>query len=689
MKKERIIVPEGIRYLSDWEDYKLSNFSFPHILNKVLTGCGFTEYCLTNNQPLVLGSPRRFLLENKEDQHPGEVYYARNDFEEVVDYELDLSVDDLRACNKIERAQNLELFKKRAEDFKDNLNNYLNNCLITGKIPKILVTYDSFKLVKEVLKDRGFLYDFQVVIDEFQSIFIDSRFKAGTELELLYHLQDLQKICFVSATPMLDVYLEKLDEFKDLPYFELDWKTADPGRVINPMLNVKFVRSLNEEAESVVQSYLKGKFDTRLDAKTGGFIESTEAVIFMNSVSAVCQVIRTNFLHIDQCNVLCAKTAENEKKVRAAFNQVLKKEHKNEYNIPRVPSKMPVIGSIPKKGERHKMFTLCTRTVYLGADFYSTCARTFIFSDANIECLAVDISMDLEQILGRQRLTENLWRDEASLFVRTIKDDYKIPREEFDAWLTEKVRKTNSLLEIYNEVTGGLKKHDLADKFLDANLIKHYRKDYIGVNKHAGNDLLPQFNNLVLVAEQRAFDIQQIDYADRFNVFSALKKEDFQSTKEEVIEFAREFNSIKNVSQKLKCLVEFGEKEDITPEDIKKLFNLIPGKYKDYYTLLGPDRIRANSYHESELKKEWIKLHTVDGTVSLKTRILETFEVGERYSKEDIKEALREIYKNLNYNKTPKATDLSEWYILKRVYISERKKNGFEILGLKEDVIPD
>lgn len=50
------------------------------------------------------------------------------------------------------------------------------------------------------------------------------------------------------------------------------------------------------------------------------------------------------------------------------------------------------------------MFTFCTRTVYLGADFYSLCARSFIFSDSNIDSLAVDISEDLPQILGRQRL---------------------------------------------------------------------------------------------------------------------------------------------------------------------------------------------------------------------------------------------------------------------------------------------
>ena len=43
MKKQKIIVPKDVRYISEWKDYRLEDYNFPHILNKVLTGCGFTE----------------------------------------------------------------------------------------------------------------------------------------------------------------------------------------------------------------------------------------------------------------------------------------------------------------------------------------------------------------------------------------------------------------------------------------------------------------------------------------------------------------------------------------------------------------------------------------------------------------------------------------------------------------------
>jgi hypothetical protein len=57
MEKHKIIVPKGIRYVGEinpetgkrvWEDYKLEDYDFKHILNKKLTGCGFTEYCIKN-----------------------------------------------------------------------------------------------------------------------------------------------------------------------------------------------------------------------------------------------------------------------------------------------------------------------------------------------------------------------------------------------------------------------------------------------------------------------------------------------------------------------------------------------------------------------------------------------------------------------------------------------------------------
>ena len=51
MDKVILKVPAGIQYISDWKDYQ-----FPKgqcIVNKGVTGCGYTEMCLTNSKNVV------------------------------------------------------------------------------------------------------------------------------------------------------------------------------------------------------------------------------------------------------------------------------------------------------------------------------------------------------------------------------------------------------------------------------------------------------------------------------------------------------------------------------------------------------------------------------------------------------------------------------------------------------------
>ncbi|MBR2247553.1 MAG: hypothetical protein IJ880_11065, partial [Bacilli bacterium] len=60
MEKHVIIVPPMIRYIGDWEEFKLPGH--PHIMDKQIPGCGFTEWCLTNKQDVILCSPRNMLI---------------------------------------------------------------------------------------------------------------------------------------------------------------------------------------------------------------------------------------------------------------------------------------------------------------------------------------------------------------------------------------------------------------------------------------------------------------------------------------------------------------------------------------------------------------------------------------------------------------------------------------------------
>ena len=117
MDKFILDVPAGIRYISDWEGFELPEF--PHIIDKQVTGCGFTEWAITSNINMIIASPRVILLENKAEQHPGEVFYARNDLDSVLNVDRDLT-KALSNIKKTEKEQeklkkDLDKRKKKSE----------------------------------------------------------------------------------------------------------------------------------------------------------------------------------------------------------------------------------------------------------------------------------------------------------------------------------------------------------------------------------------------------------------------------------------------------------------------------------------------------------------------------------------------------------------------------------------------
>ena len=319
------------------------------------------------------------------------------------------------------------------------------------------------------------------------------------------------------------------------------------------------------------------------------------------------------------------------------------------------------------------MFTFCTRTVYLGADFYSLCARSFIFSDSNIDSLAVDISEDLPQILGRQRLFENPWKNEATFYYRSTCDYRKVSQEEFDKELERKKKATSDLLLAFNSTPDNAKL-TLAKTYQENTQSYNYKNNYIAVNEHQGGTLIPVLNNLVLVNEIRAFRIQQIDYKDRFTVFSTihntLSSDDIINQK--VSEFLGEYQKLGTFKAKLKMLCEYGFNDQVIGVVLDQIGE--HDNIKSYYISLGPERLKALGYNRYDIEKEL-------GIVTFSYELLESsiyseFKVGDKLTLSSIKDRLGYLYSNINYDATPKAKDLENYFEVKPIVMYERKENG-------------
>ena len=663
------VVPRGIRFISELgTDFRFYKLPVKCIINKQLPGCGFTEYCLRGPENVILCSPRKMLLKNKKDQHGRDVYLVINELEKEVAIDKDLS--------KIDKSQ---IFMEKMDEIvhgKDTVYNrlmneikdYLNERKYLGDKPaKILVTYDSYRIVKDILESLGIFQSFYTIIDEFQTILHDSKFKSNTELDFLYHLHQSHSALFVSATPMLEEYLNMLDEFNDLPYINMDWASQDPTRVLKPSLKVLTMKSVGTKLPEIIDSYKSGNFESAIRMVNGypTRVISDEAVFYVNSVNHIVSIIKKCDLQPEEVNILCSDTPENLKRIQKRLGKGF------------------TIGDVPLKGVKPKMFTFCTRTVYLGADFYSTCARSFIFSDSNIDSLAVDISEDLPQILGRQRLFKNPWKNEAIFYYRSTCDYRKISQEEFDKEIERKKRSTNNLLSAFSTALDDAK-YDLAKTYQKNTKSYNYKDDYIAVNEHRGGTLIPVLNNLVLVNEIRAFRIQQIDYKDRFTVFStihnSLSSDDIINQK--VSEFLREYQKLGTFKSKLKYLCEYGFSDEVIGVVLDQIGE--HDNIKSYYISLGSQKLRALGYDKYKIEKEL-------GIVTFSYELLESsiyseFKVGDKLTLSSIKDRLDYLYKSISYTATPKATDLEKFFEIKNssIYEDGKKIKCYTLLKKKE-----
>jgi hypothetical protein len=226
-------------------------------------------------------------------------------------------------------------------------------------------------------------------------------------------------------------------------------------------------------------------------------------------------------------------------------------------------------------------------------------------------------------------------------------------------------------------------KHDLAEKYQKDAKVSNYKDDYVAVNEHDGLDIVPVFNNLMMISDMRSYEIQQIDYADRFRVFNNLGEniEDFCL-------FSKTINKIEELSlftDKMKYIysLDFGS-------DFMKLIldNLSDSSYAKYYYSIPKERAGTLNYQKGNLEKEYNSLKSFSVNVdSILNEIKNKFQVGNKYTKSDIKEILRSIYESNGYSKTPKASDLEEYFDVSKCQITNRetgkRDHGFLIIKLK------
>ena len=155
----------------------------------------------------------------------------------------------------------------------------------------------------------------------------------------------------------------------------------------------------------------------------------------------------------------------------------------------------------------------------------------------------------------------------------------------------------------------------------------------------------------------------------------------------------QEFENQQFFNNKMRYLYSLHMDEDIAKQVLNNIYDT---HYSKYYWTIPAGRAGTLHYQKGELEKEYqaimhpelVKENTnSENRKAAGEKILNYFKPDNKYLKSDIKETLRKIYESVGYNKTPKASDLEEYFEIKecKITISTGKQdNGFKILKLKE-----
>ena len=618
MHKITLNVPEGIRYLSDW--HNLWNTLLPegqhYILNKRICGCGATEAYLRSGRKVILASPRKHLLYNKYSQHLSDNLH-------LYRYQGDKK----------------RYFENTGNTEKDILafNNELGRYIQAGG-RKILTTYDSLGKIQEVLISSGeCLQEWTVVVDEFQSMFCDCQYKATTEYEFSMILGMFSTVVYLSATPFLESYLDMTGQFGGLTVYELLW----PANMtqIPEVEVIKSRKSVASLCARLVDDYRKGNGKSIL--VDGGKFIAGEAVFYINSISEIKKIILENNIRPEEANIICSSKPENIRKL-----DELSRETGMKFRI----------GDIPQKGELHKMFTFCTSTVYIGADFYSTNAYSYIFANPRISSMTVDVSVDLQQIIGRQRLEENPFRNSATLYFNTRES--RVDRQALEEAVREKKEKTQRQIKNY---TVAPYKNEMLQMMEDTIRKYGHKEHYCCIVRDSNGRVCVIENEILEIADRRAWEVTNMIYNNDFSMYRALKAgvnvtKATDSNNPEIQRIFREWNTDNRFDRKARMYCDLYENAPLLLEEC----NFIERKYKDYYDALGREGFESSYWREDYIKQalapvpmKLLPRNEIAG------RLMNVLKAGGEYTKSEVKQILRGIYHDLGIQGKPSASDIT------------------------------
>ncbi|WP_191112920.1 DEAD/DEAH box helicase family protein [Acinetobacter lwoffii] len=531
-------------------------------------------------------------------------------------------------------------------------NKYIIDYLKKDSQPKkIICTFDSLPRLLDI--DEFDPKQFKLLVDEAHTLVNLGSFKASTCEFVLQNYHLFKSYVFLTATPT------KRDYFPDLighlPLCTIEWDNVKAVK-FNLQRIDKGV-GLNKALFGLCYDYLTGKTEGN-------------AHIFYNSVNEIIDVIK-KIQEIKDKSGNCVFSKDDIRVICADGNKdLMRKKLGKDW------------GKIGKITEPVAKINLYTASCFEGADIYDEDGQTYIIINGVRDSTKVDFHVLIPQIVGRIRDSKR--NEHINILVGNLPDAAKLTREQWIAHVTKSIQNSTDVLndlitaKLTEASRSTLRKAALSDKYT--------------FEDREGNLYI---SDVALKAELQAYEALQATYVVREVQGAEIDATGYSATFRELLTDESKHEAFAHVptgiakflNDSTQCFTdtmkEYCEARDTNNTFLSDLVDVKDESFKNYYDVLGHEKIKALRYRETDITHEYAQATAIDSK-DLKIKALLDYKPDDIITKADLKVRIQEVYKELGIEKLAKATHITEWYEVKATKL-DRIYPAFKIIKLKMD----
>lgn len=529
----------------------------------------------------------------------------------------------------------IALLKNKCEQHKNVLGVYgettsqeINEFIEFGG-KKIIVTYDSLHKLLQNIEPKKF----RLLVDEVQVLIrYAGLFKSKVCNKLINNSFEFKSVSYMTATAPPYKYLPS--PMKKLEYYKYIWQNT-----VKPNINHLYV---GNQVSTKTVSYILDKY-----ANT-----NSDIFVFYNSRTGVANTIKKLIkaepdITKNAINIFFSKNEQNE--------EYFKKQLGQDFDI-----------SVPLATNQRRI-NFVSSFGFEGVDFYNKDVAVLVVSDPRYKSMRYDISIDLQQIVGRFRLCRycdidfiwSTYTDQISMSEEDFIDKFKTEHDEAKKALTGENAKNK---QIQNAFFLAAKSSDSPHYYVDRD---DKDKPLVTINQYAFESMMSSYhamyNDYYVIDDQ---DKKECKGLERVNdIFIVNESLDIPSLSfKHSCNLKRVFNFKDLAKEYVKTLEEL----EIEPNDIEnqqKISEILDNceEIKKYHGVLTPKDYKKCVYVKKRLNDRYNEVIVLSKITKKDFKL----KVGAVYSGTYLKNEIQRVYNIYDLDVTAKASDIKNWYEVK------------------------